>query len=191
MRRIVLVLGVASLVAGCGGSHSISSKNLGDLVLQPSDVGPAFAQFGDGAQITADNAGTPRSDPTRFGRRGGWVARYHRAGTKATRGPLIVGSRADVFAKSSGAVSDFGEYRTMLLQQEGATPRAVQPPPIGDEAVETTFTQPGLLPVRDYRLAWRYRNATASLIVSGWDGKVSAADVARLARRQQNRLQRG
>ena len=191
MRRVALLFGAALLVASCGGSHTISSRNLGDLVLAQSDVGPVFTQFGNGVQITADNAGTPRSDPARFGRRGGWVARYRRAGTRATRGPLIVESRVDVFSSAKGAASDLDEYRTMLLHQAGAEPHAVPPPTIGDDAVETTFVQPGLLPVRYYRLAWRYRNATASLTVEGWQGKVAAADVARLARRQQDRLQRG
>jgi hypothetical protein len=191
VRRAVLALCIVLLGASCGGSHTISSKNLGQLVLTTSDLGPAFAVFGDGPQITADNVGTPRSDPARFGRRGGWVARFRRSGTKATRGPLIVESRTDVFAKRSGAASDLDEYRTMLLHQKGAAPKELKPPAIGDDAVETTFTQPGLLPVRYYRLAWRYRNATASLTVAGWDGKVGPADVARLAQRQQNRLRHG
>jgi hypothetical protein len=191
MRRAPLAIAVVLLVAACGGSTKISGDNLGDLVLTRSDVGSAFSEFANGPQITVDNAATPRADPSRFGREGGWVARFRRAGTKATVGPLVVESRVDVFSSAGGAKSDFGEYHAMLLNQQGAAAKVVQAPALGDEAVETTFAQPGLLPVRFFRVAWRYRNATASLTVEGWDRKLGASEVARLARRQQNRLAHG
>jgi hypothetical protein len=188
MRRALLAIVVVLVVAACGGSSKISGDNLGDLVLTRGDVGRVFSEFANNPQITADNAGTPRADPSRFGREGGWVARFRRAGTKATVGPLIVESRVDVFSSSRGAKSDFAEYRAMLLGQDGAVAKTVRAPAVGEEAVETTFTQGGVLPVRFFRVAWRYRNATASLTVEGWDGKLRASEVASLARRQQNRL---
>jgi hypothetical protein len=191
MGRAVLGVAIVLVIAACGGSSKISSKGLGKLVLQPSDIGTPFASFGDGPQITLDNAGTPRADPTRYGREGGWIARYHRSGTKATKGPLVVESRVDVFKSDGGAKSDFGEYRTMLVHQPGAAPRSLAPPAVGDETVETTFAQAGVLAVRFFRIAWRYRNATASVTVQGWDGKVTRADAERLAREQQARLQHG
>ena len=44
-----------------------------------------------------------------------------------------------------------------------------------------TFSQAGAKPLRFFRIAWRYRNATASVTVEGFDGKV------RLARRSRAR----
>jgi hypothetical protein len=42
--------------------------------------------------------------------------------------------------------------------------------------------------LRFYVIAWRYRNATASVTVEGFDGHVQPADAIGLARRQQARL---
>jgi hypothetical protein len=189
MRRAALGIAIVLVVAACGGSSKISAKDLGQLVLRPADLGATFASFGDGPQIRLDNAGTPRADPARYGREGGWIARYHRSGTKTTRGPLVVESRVDVFKSDGGAKSDFDDYRTMLVHQPGAAPRPLAAPDVGDEAVETTFAQAGVLRVRFFRIAWRYRNATASVTVQGWDGRVTRADAERLAREQQARLQ--
>jgi hypothetical protein len=189
MRRVALGIAIVLIVAACGGSSKVSSKDLGKLVLQQADVGAPFASFGDGPQITLDNAGTPRADPARYGREGGWIARFHRSATKTTKGPLVIESRVDVFKSDGGAKSDLDDYRTMLVHQPGASPRSLTPPAVGDEAVETTFAQAGALPVRFFRIAWRYRNATASITVQGWGGRVTRADAERLAREQQARLQ--
>ena len=191
MRRAALAMLLVLAVAACGGSKTVSAKDLGRLVLQRADVGAPFTAFNDGPQITLDNAGTPRADPTRFGREGGWIARYRRAGSKDTTGPLVVESRVDVFESGGGSKSDFDAYRKTLRSQAGARPQAVAPPAVGDETYATTFTQVGPLPVRFFRIAWRYRNATASITVEGWDGKVTRAAAARLAQAQQRRLVHG
>jgi len=188
MRR-ALLLAIPLILAACGGSQAVSGKNLDKLVLQQQDVGTAFDPFNSGPQVMLDNQGTPRSDPARFGREGGWIARFRRGGSAQTRGPLVVESRVDVFKSSGGAKSDFGEYKTLLNELPGA--RTIQPPQVGDEAAAVTFTQAGTLPLRFYRIAWRYRNATASVTVEGFDKKVEPADAVALARKQQARLTRG
>ena len=68
--------------------------------------------------------------------------------------------------------------------------RVVTVPKIGDQTLGQTFVQPGSKPLRFYRIAWRYRNATAAVTIEGFDGKVDAADAIALAREQQRRLQR-
>ena len=118
MRRAFL-LAIPLVLAACGGAQGISGTNLDRLVLQQQDVGAAFEQFNSGAQVRLDNEGTPRSDPTRFGREGGWIARFRRGGSAQTRGPLVVESRVDVFKSSDGAKSDFGEYKTLLCGLPG------------------------------------------------------------------------
>jgi hypothetical protein len=189
MRRALLAIALLLGLAGCGGSHGISAKNLGRFVLQQKDVGPAFEAFNSGPQTTLDNQGTPRADPARFGREGGWIARFHRAGSAQTRGPLVVESRVDVFKSTGGAKSDLGAYRTLLGDLPGA--RTIAAPQVGDAAAAVTFTQAGALPLRFYRIAWRYRNATASVTVEGFDKKVREADAVALARKQQARLAHG
>lgn len=186
MRRRALLLAIPFVLAACGGSQGVSAKSLDTLVLQRQDVGAAFESFNSGPQVRLDNQGTPRSDPTRFGREGGWIARFHRAGSAQTRGPLVVESRVDVFKSVDGAKSDFDEYRTLLGDLPGA--RTVAAPHVGDEAAAVTFTQAGALPIRFYRIAWRYRNATASVTVQGFDKKIDEQDAIALVQKQQTRL---
>ena len=192
MRRAGFAVLIILAVAGCGGrSASVSADHLGRLVLQRADLSKAFTAFANGPQVALDNSGTPRADPTRLGREGGWIARYRRGATRRTAGPLIVESRVDVFKSSEGAKADLAAYRAMFAAQPGGTPHAIAAPAVGDAALATTFEQAGALPVTYYRVAWRFRNATASVTVEGWRGRIHAADAYVLARKQQSRLARG
>ena len=67
--------------------------------------------------------------------------------------------------------------------------KAVAVSGLGDEAAGITFTQPGGRTLRYYRIAWRYRNATASVLVEGFDGELSLNDAETVARKQQARMQ--
>ena len=71
---------LAALMAiGCQAAEQrIATDQLSALVLQPADV-PNFSQFGLGAQVSADAHAGPRKDAGRFGRLGGWIARYRPA----------------------------------------------------------------------------------------------------------------
>lgn len=186
MRRAALAIGLVLLAAACGGSQGVSADHLDRLVLQQQDVGRVFSPFNSGPQTRLDNQGTPRADPTRNGREGGWIARFHRPGSPQTRGPLVVESRVDVFKDAKGAKTDLDAYRSLLAGLPGA--RLITAPEVGDGAVAVTFVQPSTLPLRFYRIAWRYRNATASVTVEGFDKKVGAADAVALVRKQQARL---
>ena len=98
MRYALAVFLVVVVAAGCGSSAArITAKQLPPLGLQPRDLPSAFERFDEGAQVSLDRVPGPRYDTARFGRQGGWKARYRRAGTTATPGPLVVESRADVF----------------------------------------------------------------------------------------------
>lgn len=187
MRRPVLLAFVAVLVLGlaaCGGGGGIPKGSLSDLVLRRQDAGAHFVAFYSGRQTQLDNQGTPRSDASRFGREGGWITRFRRSGATGATGPLVIESRADLFSGSGGAGKDLNLYRHQL-----ETPgKPLTLPKIGDGAVGSTFVQPGGKPLRFYVIAWRYRNATASVTVEGFDGHVRSADAIRLARQQQARL---
>jgi hypothetical protein len=180
-----LLLVCAVALAGCGSStHNVSGDDLSKLVLHDGDLPPGFSSFYVGRQTRLDNSGSARASDTRFHRLGGWIARYHRAGSARTRGPLVVESRADVFAGGDDAKRDLGLYRVDFSRSPGGS-GVPQVPRIGDETIAVTFTQPGQLTTRFYRLAWRDRNVTASVLVDGFDGKVSLADAVGLARQQE------
>jgi hypothetical protein len=187
VRRAPFVVVVLALAAGCGSSGSrVSVQQLPKLVLQPSDVPAAFERFDEGAQVNLDRVPGPRYDTTRFGREGGWKARYRRAGSAQTEGPLVVESRADVFGKASGADDDLAAYRDQFAHAVGA--RIIAAPKLGDSAVAMTQLQAGSPGVRYYSIAWRDTNATGSIVASGFEGKLTLADAAALARKQEHRM---
>jgi hypothetical protein len=186
--RAVVATVLLFAAAACGAStHAIDASNMKQLVLRQQDLGSPFASFYSGRQTQLDNQGTSRADPTRDGREGGWVARFHRPGNAATAGPLVVESRIDVFKGESGAKHDIAAYRAMFGQSSG-TGRRVLSPNVGDQAVGVTFVQPGSLPLRFYRIAWRYRNATASVTAEGFSRKLVLSNALELVRKQQNLL---
>ena len=188
MRRLIVLGAVLLVAAGCGGGSAqqdaISKSAAPKLVLQQSALGAAFTQFDGGKQVLADRPAGPRFDTTRFDRLGGWKSRFKRAGDATTRGPLVVESRLDLFAADDGAKKDYGAY---LLQYHDAAGKALAS--LGDEAHSFTFTTgSGQFEVRYYTVAWRERNATASVSVNGFNGKLTLADALELARAQERRM---
>jgi len=187
--RLLPLCFVAFALAACGGSsdHTVAAGQLRSLVLGQKAVGGAFASFYDGPQVNLDNAGTVRADPQRYGREGGWIARYHRGGSPSTRGPLVIESRADIFKDAAGAKTDLLAYSDVLKKMPGAHPlRLAQQ--IGDEAVGVTFVQASSKPLRFYRIAWRDRNVTASVILEGFDGNLRLDQALTLAREQERSI---
>jgi hypothetical protein len=180
-------LGVAAL-GGCGSSGpTISADRMSKLVVQPGDLGPAFSPFYDGKQLSADQTGA-RHDPARFGRRGGWIVRYRRAGSPRTKGPLIVASRVDLFGDAGGAKKDFSLYATDLRHIAGTK---VAAPTVGSEsAVYTNLQGSARIGVRSYTIAWREHNATAELQLDGFERGFVLAQALALARKQDLRLRR-
>lgn len=188
MRGLALALTVV-LLAGCslggdGEDATIAQAELKGLVLQPDDLPSTFIQFDEGRQGIADRPTGERSDPARFGRLDGWKSRYRRPGSSETGGPLVIESRADVFESAGGASDELDAF-----EQPGFD--AAEEPDVGDEARAWENVQsaaPGS--VSYYVIAWREDNATASLLVSGFAGKLSFDDAFELARKQAARLSR-
>ena len=134
----------------------------------------------------ADRLPGPRFDTTRFGRVGGWKSRFRRAGTRSTRGPLVVESRLDLFESTDGAKKDFAAY----LQQ---FPPFAEPEPAASatrRARSRSRPAAGVYKVRYVTVVWADRNATASVSANGFDGKLQTADVLRLARAQARAMAR-
>ena len=181
-KAFVAVL-VTPLLAGCGSSAPrIPTKNISGLVLQRTDLPRGFSAFYSGPQLSADQTG-PRGDPHRFGRAGGWIARYNRGGSPKTQGPLVVASRVDLFKDAGGAKRDFELYPAQL-KQAGA--KVIDVGNLGDQAVGVLMLRTGAVTIRSYAIAWREKNATAELELNGF--KLTIAEVLALARKQEAQL---
>ena len=183
---LVFAFALALSACGTGSESKISASGLKGLVLRQSDLKGPFSAVVDGPTARLDVQGTTRSDLHRFDRRGGWVVRLHRPGTKSTLGALVVASTVDVFGGSGGATKDIDLFRAELSRIPGSQP--VSLPKLGDEAAGVTSIQPGGVPVRSFTIAWRERNAVASVTANGFEGKLSLGDVLRLAQRQERKL---
>lgn len=180
------------LLAGCsfGGEEGgqVELSELSALVLQPEDLPPVFDRFDEGRQASADSPGGSRADPTRFGRRDGWKARYRRTGTPRTVGPLVVQSRADLFESSDGAKDELDAARQDLERGELEW-EPIDEPGLGDESFAATLVQGGgTSGVRFYQVVWREANATASLSLNGFEGRLALAEALELARKQERRI---
>jgi hypothetical protein len=188
-RRLPLILLVTLLsVAGCGGRHMLARGDLSSLVLQKADLGSPFSEFSFGPVTKLDTQGTVRADPSRYGHIDGWVGRYRRAASAVTRGPVVVESRADVFKDAGGAKTDLAAYADEFARTPATHVRRLSLPSLGDGAVGVTFVQASSLPLRFFRIAWRVRNATASITVEGFDGRVTLTQALGLARKQEVRI---
>jgi hypothetical protein len=189
VRRSALLLALLLLAAGCmgGDSAAIDPSELKGLVLQPSDLPPVFTRFDEGRQARIDQPGGTLADVRRFGREDGWKARYRRAGSPATKGPLVVESKADVFEDGDGAHDELEARRSSLVEGLRLVQAGVD---VGDESFVATGTQgSGRFAVRFYLVGWRHENATASVFANGFDGKLALGQVVDLARRQQGHLE--
>jgi hypothetical protein len=180
------------VAAGCGSGPQVKARDLPRLVLQPRDLPPAFIRFAAGKQATADVTGESRADPVRFGRLGGWVARYRLpGGERAESGPQIVESRADVFEGGGGADRDLDAYRSDLSElARPAGSRTLQAPSLGDEAFAVTTAQgAGRFRIRLYTLVWRKANVSAALSATGFDRRFTFMQALALARAQARRIE--
>jgi hypothetical protein len=165
---------------------SLDPATTARLVLQPDDLGPvggaeSFVLFDEGPLARADAGLPPRADPARFGRLGGWKARYKRADTSARAGVLVIDSRVDVFPDDSGASADLDAYRELWRQRvadgnwETIQANVAGNPTVGLRSVR----QRGA--VRDLELAWSAGRYTGLVALSGLDESVSPETAQRLA----------
>src|SRR5256885_2623290 len=141
----------AVLLAGCDSQSAIPKDKLSTLVLSQKDMPSGFSEFYNGAQVRLDNQGTVRSDASRDGREGGWIARLRRDDSGQTQGPLVIESRADLFKDSGGARSDLAAYRVLFSRTSGSELKNVAASRLADEARGLTLSQPGGRPPSHFR----------------------------------------
>jgi hypothetical protein len=193
-RRVAALAAVVALAGGgCSsdsGDREARARDLPKLVLQARDLPLGFAKFEAGKQVMADVTGRRRTDPERFGRRGGWKARFRRTGSQSADGPQLLESRADVFESTRGAEKDFEAYRGDLQELAGAK-GGLDGPALGAESFALTRAQgSGRSRIRLYIVVWREGNVTAAVIATGFEGRISLAQVAELADDQARRIER-
>jgi hypothetical protein len=182
---------LVAVAPGCTGDDDeplVAESELPRLVLQPGDLEERWVRFDEGRQLRADAPPGVRADPARFDRRGGWKARYRRPGSPATQGPLVVESRADLFADVSGAERDF-DAAVDDLERAALESQPVETVELGDEArlLRTGGSEPGQLAV--VTIVWRERNLVATVTANGFTGKLAPSDVTALAQKQQQRIE--
>lgn len=189
-----VMLCVAATLGCMGGSRAaVEPDEARDVVLQPADTSRVFERFDFGRMARADLPAGARSDPARFGREAGWKARYRRPGSASTVGPLVIESLVDVFASADGAEDDLATLRRELASpaEPAITPAtALAEPKLGDEALAWS----ALLPAQPrntvfFTVAWRHRNAVATVSVNGFEGRLAFEAALDLARKQQARLE--
>jgi hypothetical protein len=187
------------VLGGCvvgNDEKQIDRAALPTIVLQRGDLADIWVPFNSGRQVRADAPAGPRSDPLRFGRLDGWIARFRRAGSQKTAGPLVIESRADLFDSADGAADELSAARSELGRAIGAREPAepLADPAIGDEALAATILErrggAGIADVRFYLVSWRHDNVVASIFVNGFDRKLTLSQALDLARLQERRIER-
>jgi hypothetical protein len=180
--RLLVSFAILAATAGCMASgERISGDRLSRLVLQPEDVPEGFDRFDEGRLGPTDATADQRRDPARYGRTGGWKARY-RAINDAPSGMLLIESRIDAFAEPAGAEQDLDAYRDQVVAEEAD---------LGDEAlVMTTRQEAEPRPIRFTTVAWRQESVTASVLVQGFEDALRTESVLELARKQEERIAR-
>lgn len=184
MRASIAITLATLALAGCAGDSGpvVPENGLSTVVLQPADLSLSFERFDEGKLASADLPEARRAQPDRFGRRGGWKARYRRRGDAETRGPLVIESRADLFDSRGGAADELAAVAGELAAKP--TDRG-----IGDEALLAATTQPGFpRKLRTITITWRSANVVASVTLNGFQGRLRDSDALRLARLQQARI---
>ena len=189
---------LALLLGGCvvgNDEEQIDRAAVSTLVLAPADLSDVWVPFNSGRQVSADAPAGTRSDPQRFGRLDGWIARFRRPGSQQTSGPLVIESRADLFESAGGARDELSTARSELGTAIGARAEAkpLADPTIGDEAFAATILQKsggGIPDVRFYLISWRHENVVASIFVNGFERKLTFTQALALARTQERRVAR-
>jgi hypothetical protein len=190
---------LALLLGGCvvgDDEKQIDRSAVSTLVLAPGDLSDVWVPFNSGRQVSADAPAGTRSNPERFGRVDGWIARFRRPGSQKSSGPLVIESRADLFESAGGAEDELSTARSEVGRAIGARPVAepLADPAIGEEAFAATILQKsgggGIPDVRFYLISWRHQNVVASIFVNGFERKLTLAQALGLARAQERRIAR-
>lgn len=171
----------ASPVATLTDNSARLLDQLETIALQPEDLaqlGPAFEPFDVGPTQILDVLPAPQSAPDRFGRIGGWKARY-RQGPDVTTGILVIDSRIDLFPDAGAAASDLAAYAARYSTQAGPARATISTPSLGQGATMSTTVLVDQTHVRTATIAWRQGSFTGQVVASAL-GDVDPAAAAQM-----------
>jgi hypothetical protein len=180
-----------SVVATDRGPDALTLlADLGAIALQSEDLaelGGAFEAFDVGETSLIDSLPPPQSARDRFGRLGGWKARY-RQSPQITTGILVVDSRIDLFPDAGAAASDVNAYVQRYTAQASTAGVPTASPPIGDATITLAIVPSDIAQVRSAMIAWRHGPFTGQVVVSGLGNVDPAAAVKMLAEAVDQRM---
>ncbi len=183
----------APVLAACGtqAAKPLPHDRLQSLVLQPSDLSPTLSRFSFGRELRSEQSPVFSGDPSRFGRQGGWIARYRRRGNPKAHGPLTIVSAVEMFGRSAGASQYLGaQEKREKTSASAAGLKEVSTPSIGAESHALASARAPRGSVRYVVVTWRNGRFVGSVAASGYAELMSARDVLALARSQEKRLER-
>jgi hypothetical protein len=184
----VAALAAASIPAAGAGVQPAPPDTKG-MVLQLSDLPHGFDRS-EGVYVTnayLDRVSGVKKDYEKLGRLAGYRATYRRAGIS---GVLGVDAFASIYRSTSGAHDSYAQTLAGAVQNGGPTFRWLPlRPRLGSEArvYVVTERQSGMR-VAYYTIAWRRGRVFAEVIGGGVWGRITLAQVAALARKQEARI---
>ena len=183
----LLLVTTTVLLGGCGGNEerAIAVSELQSLVLQEADLGGDWLQFAFNPQTRADALPGERADPRRFGRRGGWIARYRRPPTAPLTGAAVIESRVDLFESNDGAEQDLEAARADLRSGPADAPEVGDGSAVGLTEQESTAGR-----MRFYTIVWRQASVTSSMVVQGSAAGLDLDAALTFAGLQERRIER-
>ena len=191
--RTILAAAVAALAAAsisaAGAGVQPAPPDTRAMVLQLSDLPNGFGRA-EGVYVTnayLDRVSGVNKDYEKLGRLAGYRVTYRRVGIS---GVLGVDAFASIYRSSSGAHDSYRQSLAGAVQDGGPTFRWLpMKPRLGSETrvYVVTELQSGMR-VDYYTIAWRHGRVFAEVIGGGVSGRIKLAQVAALARKQEERI---
>jgi hypothetical protein len=195
--RAFALVGLASLIAGCGGSTAAPASSPAPLtvpsitadpvtlVLSAGDVGNGYLTIDSGTGKDTLKR-TMHNDPAPIKRieRSAWLSGYHALYTDTQTTGVV--TDASVFRTGDVAVRVAASWRQSELKAFHGRPIAVPSGSLDHASLVLGTISVGGRPFTAYSMLWVHRNVVASIVLFGRDA--SAARVAGLATAQDGRI---
>jgi hypothetical protein len=191
--RALIAAAVAALAAAsipaAGAGVQPAAPDTRSMVLRLSDLPRGFGRS-EGAYVTntyLDRASGVNKDYEKLGRLTGYRATYRRVGIS---GVLGVDAFASIYRSSAGAHDSYAQSLAGAMQDGGPTFRWLTlKPRLGNETRVYLVTElESGMRVDYYTIAWRRGRVFAEVIGGGVSGRITLAQVAALARKQEARI---
>jgi hypothetical protein len=195
-RKIGVVLLVLALAGTLVSASSAAAPDTKKMVLTLADLPAGFSldkgYYASNARAAKESANTPLAQFIRWGRINGYEADFSRS---SSSGILQITSRTSTYKTAKGATDSTHESfkaegtKQKMMGQTVVFKRISTGARIGHEArMYAVEVKSEGISVIAYGLIWRYQTVKAAVLVAGISGTVDAADVVKLAQKQQARI---